>query len=108
MDLIEGIVVATSVFIVSMALVVLFVRLPMGEQRRGAESETRSLAHRVMATSVVVYFVAVLNVLLIAQQVSLALGTAVIGLVILVVYYIEPAVRGRAGQATEDAESWEK
>ncbi len=108
MDIISGIVVATSVFMVAMALVVLFVRMPMGAGGRGAEAETRAVAQRVMATSLVVYFVAVLDLLLIAQQAGLALGTFVVGLVVLVVFYVEPALRARGTQASDESESWDK
>lgn len=97
---------STAAFLVSMALVVLFTRLPFGD--RGSAIETRGMARKAMATSLVVYFVAVVDLLLIAQQVSLALGTFVTGLVLLVVYYIEPAIRTRGSREGEDQEGWER
>ncbi len=108
MDIISGIVVATSVFLFTTVLVVLFTRVSFGEGHRVSVGEARSLTQRSMAVSMVVYFVAVINLLLIAQQVSLALGTFVVALVLLVVYYLEPAVRSRGGEAIEESESWER
>ncbi len=107
MDIISAIAVATSVFQSSMALVVLFVRLPIAGEHRTLDQGSGGVTQRVMATSLVVYFVAILNLLLIAQQGSLALGTFVVGLVTLVVYYVEPAIRTRGSQATEEGEGWE-
>ncbi len=106
MDIISGIVVSTAAFMLSMALVVLFTRLPNAGIERSLEIEGRNLARKFMVTSLVVYFVAVVNLLLIAQQVSLALGTFVIGGVLLVVYYVEPGLRGRGEQGPGDSESW--
>lgn len=108
MDLIGGIVVATSVFVVSMTLVTLFVRPPAGERNPHQLAMSNKLTHRVLAVSLVVYFVAVVNLLLIAQQVNLALGSFVVGVVLLVMYYIEPALRTRGSQAAEESESWEE
>ncbi len=108
MDIIFGTVVATSVFLISMALTVLFVRIPVPGGRPGAESEARGLAQRAMATSLIVYFVAILDLLLIAQQTSLALGTFVVGFVTLVVLYVEPAFRTRGSRVGEESESWER
>ncbi len=106
MDIISGIVWTTASLLVTMALVVLFTRIiPLGTSR--PDLEVRGLSQKVMVTSLVVYFVALVNLLLIAQQVSLALGTFVIGLVLLVVEYVEPAVRGRGVQA-EEGEGWER
>lgn len=108
MDLIGGIVIATSVFILSMALVTLFVRLPAGEHSIRQVTVGNKLTQKVMAVSLVVYFVAVVNLLLIAQQVNLALGSFVVGIVLLVVYHVEPALRTRGSQAADESESWEE
>jgi hypothetical protein len=110
MDLISGIVVATSVFLFTMALVTLFVRLPRSEGTARRWAEVESLTQAVMSVSLVVYFVAVVNVLLIAQQVSLALGSFVVGLALLVVFYLEPAVRtrGTRSAAVDEQDGWDK
>ncbi len=111
MDIISGIVVSTSVFLFTMSLVALFVRLPRSEGGARWWAEAESLTQTVMSVSLVVYFVAVVNLLLIAQQVSLALGSFVIGLALLVIFYLEPAVRARGERnapAERQRESWDK
>lgn len=108
MDLIGGIVITTSVLMLSMALVTLFVRMPAGGHSARQVVLGNKLTQKVLAVSLVVYFVAVVNLLLIAQQVNLALGSFVVGIALLVVYYVEPALRTKGGQATEESESWEE
>ena len=109
MDLIAGIVISTSVFLFSMAMVTVFARVPWGEHGARRAEEAGTFTQRMMAVSLVVYFVAVVNLLLIAQLANLAMGSFVVGIVLLVVYYLEPAIRGRGSQApTEESESWEK
>lgn len=108
MDLIGGIVIATSVFILSMALVTLFVRFPAGEHSARQVAAGNKFTQKALAVSLVVYFVAVVNLLLIAQQVNLALGSFVVGIVLLVVYHAEPALRSRGSEGTEESESWEE
>ena len=56
---------------------------------------------------VVVYFVAITHLLLIAQQVSLALGNLVVGLILVVVLYLEPGISG-ANDSSDDSESWRR
>ncbi len=108
MDIISGIVTATSVFLLAMVIVAVVVSVAFRDPRHSIQPETRSLVQTVMATSLVVYFVAILDLLLIAQQTSLALGTFVIGLVLVVVFYLEPALRGRGREPTEETEGWER
>ncbi|MHB0870737.1 MAG: hypothetical protein ACYC5J_14990 [Chloroflexota bacterium] len=108
MDIISGIVVSTSVFLLASVLVVLFTRVSPVQGRAAGDAEPRGLTQRVMAVSLVVYFVAVINLLLIAQQTSLALGTFVVGLVLLVVYYLEPALRTRGREEPGESEGWER
>ena len=108
MDLIGGIVIATSVLIFSMSMVTLFTRMRAGEQVARQAAFCNNLTQKVLAVSLVVYFVAIVNLLLIAQQVNLALGSFVVGILLIVVYFVEPAVRARTGQATEEPERWEE
>ena len=107
MDLIGGIVISTSVLIFSMSMVTLFARIRTGEQVARQAAFSNGLTQKVLAVSLVVYFVALVNLLLIAQQVNLALGSFVVGIVLIMVYFVEPAVRARTSQATEETESWE-
>ncbi|MGE5619215.1 MAG: hypothetical protein ACM3US_08150 [Sphingomonadaceae bacterium] len=108
MDVISGIVVSTSVFLLSSVLVLLFTRVSPGSAPAASGKPTAGgLTQRVMTISLVVYFVAVIDLLLIAQQTSLALGTFVVGLVLLVVYYLEPGLRGRRSEESGGPEGWE-
>lgn len=106
MDIISGIVVSTSVFLFCTALVAVIAALPVSRGQHGIGPAAKGVAQRAMATSLVVYFVAVLNLLLIAQQISLALGSFVVGLALLVVFYVEPAIRTRGAESAEEPEEW--
>jgi hypothetical protein len=104
MDIISGIVTITSAFILGMAGVILAAPKLLAEIPR----DSQSITTRVLATVLVVYFVAVIDLLLIAQQVSLALGSFVVGLVLLVMFYVEPALRGQRSGAAQEREDWRK
>ena|GEM_PF-5055984 len=104
MDIISGIVVITSAFIIGMAGVVLATPRLLAE----ATGESRSIASRIMATTLVVYFVAVIDLLLIAQQISLALGSFVVGLLLVVMLYVEPALRVQRTGEPKEGEDWRK
>lgn len=104
MDIISGIVTITSAFIIGMAGVALAAPRLLAEATR----DNQTITSRVLATVLVVYFVAVIDLLLIAQQVSLALGSFVVGLVLIVMFYIEPAIRGQRTGGSQEGEDWRK
>jgi len=104
MDIISGIVIVTAVFIVGMAGVVLATPRLLAE----ANLETQAATSRIVATTLVVYFVAVINLLLIAQQINLALGSFVVGLVLVVMLYVEPALRSQRNSSPREGEDWRK
>lgn len=103
MDLISGMAIIVSVFMLACALLALAAR-PRGES---ATVEGSSITMRALATIVVVFFITTADLLLIAQQVSLALGTFVVGVLVVVLLYVEPAVR--AGKSAPPAkEDWRR
>ena len=57
---------------------------------------------------VVIYFVAITHLLLIAQQISLALGNFVVGIVLVVVLYLEPGVSQASSSPDEEREDWRR
>ena len=106
MDIISGIVAVSASFILMLggvgAVVAVSAKHSAAGQRQGF-----SLASRVLATAVVVYFLAVMNLLIIAEQLGPALASFLIGLVVLAVLYVEPAVRARRrANDGEEEDSW--
>ncbi len=106
MDIISGMTITASVFMLATALVALLATRVRGEASAGSGFlDTQGIAARVLAGIAIVFFVTAADLLLIAQQVSLALGTFVVGLVVIVLLYLEPSVRG--GRATKgDKGDW--
>jgi hypothetical protein len=104
MDIISGIVTITSAFIIGMAGVVLAMPRLLAE----SQGESHAITSRIVATTLVVYFVAVIDLLLIAQQMSLALGSFVVGLLLVVMLYVEPALRGQRVAEPKEGEDWRK
>lgn len=104
MDIISGIVIVTSAFIVGMVGVVVAAPRLLAE----AQNESHGITSRILATTLVVYFVAVIDLLLIAQQVSLALGSFVVALLLIVMLYVEPALRSQRGAGAKEGEQWRK
>lgn len=109
MDLISGLAVIASVSMLAVALVaVLATRGSREASARLEGADVHGIAARVLATVVVVFFITAANLLLIAQQVSLALGTFVVGILLVVVLYLEPSLGGGKRQAAEDREGWRR
>lgn len=108
MDIISGMVITTSALILAIAL------MGVSAARVTAEQSSRSVYQDVFArlrgmegTLVVIYFVATTHLLLIAHQLSLALGNFVVGLILVVVQFIEPALR--SGQRSKDEQdNWRR
>lgn len=108
MDIISGMVVVTSVLILGIALT------GIAAVRSGREASTNESQHEIFAgmrgiqgTLVVVYFVATTHLLLIAQQLSLALGNFVVGLILIVVQFVEPTIRG-GRRPSGDRDDWRR
>lgn len=108
MDLISGLAVIASVFMLACALVAVVSRRPAGEPGYSGGLDAVGLASRVLATLVIVFFITTADLLLIAQQVSLALGTFVVGILLVVVLYLEPSMKAGRGPAEEGKEGWRR
>ncbi len=93
MDLITGLAVTSSVFMLACAIVAVVVSRTI--------PDSYALASRILATVVVVFFIVFADLVLIAQQVSLALGTFVIGILVVVLLYLEPSVRAGKREVPE-------
>ncbi len=108
MDIISGIVLTTSALILGLALIGIFaVHSAIGRDSGQVMPEIFVGARGVQATLVVVYFVATTHLLLIAQQTSLALANFVVGLVLIVVQFVEPAVHG-GKKAPGEQDNWRR
>ncbi len=106
MDIIFGLVVVSSSFMIAAALTGLLVWRSVREHSSlPIEEVIRSGGGSILATMVVIYFVATTQLLLIAQQQGLALGNFIVDMVVVAILFVEPAVRGR-GQARD--ENWRK
>ena len=109
MDLISGLAVIASVSMLAVALVAVLATRGLREASAGVDAaDIHGIAARVLATVVVVFFITAANLLLIAQQVSLALGTFVVGILLVVVLYLEPSLGASRRQAAEDKEGWRR
>ena len=108
LDIITGIVIITSSFILGTAIAgVLGARGVPNDGRGSAGTWTRTRA--VMALLVVVYFVATSQLLLIAQQPSLAGGNLVVGLVLVVFQFVEPSLReSKQPVDVDERENWRR
>lgn len=108
MDIIAGLVTVSSSFMLSAAIAGLLVWWSArGRAASASEEPVRVGTGPVLAVMVVVYFVATTQLLLIAQQHGLALGNFIVGIVVVAILFVEPAVRGR-GQSREDDGNWRK
>ena len=109
MDIISGLVVITSAFIFGAALAGGLATRALSHNP-GASSHSWGATKAVLGTIVVVYFVSTTHLLLIAQQSGLAAGNLVIGLVLLFVQFVEPAVRAgrRPLSQSDEAENWRR
>lgn len=109
MDLISGLAIIASVSMLAVALVAVLATRGLREDAVHVDAAAvHSIAARVLATVVVVFFITAANLLLIAQQISLALGTFVVGLLLVVVLYLEPSLSGGRRQVAEDKEGWRR
>ncbi|TAK31342.1 MAG: hypothetical protein EPO21_17755 [Chloroflexota bacterium] len=102
MDIISGVTIVSASFLFAASLVALFLG------RSGSSRVGHGRAMGVLGTMVVVYFVAITHLLLIAQQVSLALGNFVVGVVLVVVLYLEPGVSQAGDSGDSDHENWRR
>ncbi|MBI2952993.1 MAG: hypothetical protein HYY30_01670 [Chloroflexi bacterium] len=108
MDIISGIVVATSMLMLAIALTGIFaVRMSRDDVSNTKHQEIFSRMRGMQGTLVVIYFVATTHLLLIAQQLSLALGNFVVGLALVVVQFIEPTIRG-GRQSPGEQDNWRR
>ena len=109
MDLISGLAIIASVSMLAVALVAVLATRGLREGAAHVDAAAvQSIAARVLATVVVVFFITAANLLLIAQQISLALGTFVVGLLLVVVLYLEPSLSASRRQVAEDKEGWRR
>ena len=102
MDIISGVTIVTTAFLFAASIVALFLG------RTGSSRAGHGRAMGVLGTMVVVYFVAITHLLLIAQQISLALGNFVVGIVLVVVLYLEPGVSQASSSPDEEREDWRR
>ncbi len=109
MDIISGEVLVTSTFMLALALTALVAGRSMRDSDAPAADRMMGLARLVLSTLVVVYFVATTHLLLIAQQISLALGNFVIAVLLLAVLYGEGLPRvGRRARGDGEGDNWNR
>ncbi len=109
MDIISGLVVVTGAFLVGAAFLA-------GMASRTAPHNPGNVwegflpGRTTLGTMVVVYFVATTHILLIAQQPGLAAANLALGLVLVFVQFVEPAVRAgrRQPEKADEAENWRR
>lgn len=106
MDIITGVVVVTAIFFPSLALAFVFVARSSSSD--STNTDAFSLANRILATLIIVYFLSLTELLLIAQQISLALGTFVVGFIALGILHVEPGLRPRKYPSSDGGENWRK
>lgn len=102
MDIISGITITTTAFLFAASIVALFLG------RTGSSRTGHGRAMGVLGTMVVIYFVAITHLLLIAQQISLALGNFVVGIVLIVVLYLEPGVSQAGSSPDDEQQNWRR
>ena len=108
MDIISGMVLVTSALILGITVTGVFAAHASSKGADNRISQEIFTGMRgIQGTMVVVYFVATTHLLLIAQQLSLALGNFVIGLILIVVQFIEPTIRG-GRQSPAEQDNWRK
>lgn len=108
MDIISGLVLVTSALILGITLTGIFAAHASGRRSENLMShEIFSGMRGIQGTMVVIYFVATTHLLLIAQQLSLALGNFVVGLILIVVQFVEPAIRG-GRQSPGEQDNWRR
>jgi hypothetical protein len=99
MDIISGVVVTTSVFLAAAALTSLFIAWRVGHSMkledgtfdadpRFLERLVESRARSVLTTLLIVYFVATTNLLVVAQQLGIALFNMAAGVILVVGMYL--------------------
>jgi hypothetical protein len=108
MDIISGIVVTTSALILGVALTgIIAINSASRSPAERGQQEVFAGARGIQGTMLVVYFVATTHLLLIAQQVNLALANFVVGLVLIVVQFVEPSLRG-GRRSPGEQEDWRR
>lgn len=109
MDIISGLVAVTGAFLIGAAFVAGLASRAWSHNP-GTAWEGWLPGRATLGTMVVVYFVATTHLLLIAQQPGLAAANLAIGLVLIFVQFVEPAVRAgrRAPEKADEGETWRR
>ena len=103
MDIISGMVITTAAFMIALSVALFVVGPKLYGVNEEAAGHVLGALRTMLATLVAIYFVATTHLLLIAQQMGLALGNFVIALVLLALLYGEAFLHmGRRRQGNGD------